>query len=105
MWELIGFGGILLILLVGLLLKDWTAKYRMRLVGYGYMVVFELFLFWSAKEIGWSAYHACLVGLWVWMAYKDIKTTRQLVRSFARLEQLRAILDSMVAQLFYHRRN
>jgi len=104
-WILIGYGGMLLILLSMMLFKDREIKFRLRVTGYAYMIGLESIHSLFTEGLWFTVYHGVLVTFWIWLAYKDIKTTRMFDREFARLDKLKAKSEAAIAQLFYHRRN
>lgn len=105
MWIITGYGGMLIILLTGMIFKGRKTKYKFRIAGYVYMICLESTLALFAESLGYSVYHVALVLFWIWLTYKDIKSSRWFELEFARLDRLREESDARIAQLFYDRRN
>jgi len=104
-WPLIGFGGMILILLVGMVLKNRKIKYHFRLAGYGYMFCLELVMLFTSEGIYLPLLHGGLLLFWIGLAYKDIKSTQMFDREFAKIDKLKEECKANIAKLFYHRRN
>lgn len=103
---LLSFYGIMAIMLLGgFLLKDRKNKYYLRMAGYWYMF-FLNFAQTVLEEVLWLKLFLIVINLlWIYLAYKDFKSTKYFDREFARLDELRKESEARADDYFRHSRN
>jgi hypothetical protein len=99
------YGFMFIILFSGMFSKGRKVKYRLRMIGYWYMIFLNIALIIFEEDVWFKLYYGVLTIFWIYLADKDFRSTQYFDREYARLDALKQESKATIDRLFYDRRN